>query len=102
MKHTYLFTFALIATGCSQQPQQQPIIIQQPPIVIKQEAPPVAPPVAAPPVILRSSSYVTGYNDGYYRVWLSPLRWTFGEDYRNGWSAGDFDRFYGRPNKYPR
>lgn len=60
--------------------------------------PPVAP---LPPVPSVSPAYKNGYNDGYFGTWLSPIRWTFGLEYRSGWSAGNYDRCHGKPNKYP-
>jgi hypothetical protein len=40
------------------------------------------------------------YDDGYYGTWLAPIRWTFGEDYRNGWSAGNWDRHHCKPHQH--
>lgn len=101
MKH--LYPFALAIAGCAPQPAPQPIVIQQQPPQVAPKTPEVQP-QAAPPVapIAPSASYQTGYNDGYYGTWLSPIRWTLGEEYRNGWSAGNWDKRYGKPNKYPK
>lgn len=110
-KYFYLLAFAvcftgvmmgvLVISGCNQKQQQQPPIIIQP----QPQQPQVAPvaPQVAPPVTPQfvSPSYKAGYNDGYFGTWLSPIRWTFGEEYRNGWSAGNYDRHHGIPNKHP-
>jgi len=107
MKYFYLLVFAigftgccmlalLTISGCNRQPQ--PIVIQPTPPQVAPVAP-VVPPVT-PPVFV-SPSYKAGYNDGYFGTWLSPIRWTFGEEYRNGWSAGSYDRHHGIPNKHP-
>jgi hypothetical protein len=82
--------------------KSQPIIIQSSPQQSLPEKPPVivTPPVVTPPVTPMTQAYIAGYNDGYYGTWLSPLRWTFGEEYRNGWSAGHWDRCHGNPNQH--
>lgn len=111
-KYFYLLAFAvcftgvmigiLVISGCNQKQPQQPIIVQPQQPQVAPVTPPVAP-QAAPPVTppFVSPSYKAGYNDGYFGTWLSPIRWTFGEEYRNGWSAGHYDRSHGNPNKHP-
>mgnify|MGYP001005789299 CR=1 FL=1 len=51
--------------------------------------------VATPPVVppnKPSTTFMKGYWDGYNGTWLAPIRWTFVDDYRQGWSLGSHDR----------
>ena len=96
MKRLLFFAVILTAIGCAQKAPVQAV----PPVV---QSTPTPPPVAPAPVApLVSASFVAGYNDGYYGTWLSPVRWALGDDYRNGWSAGKWDRCHNLPNRHPR
>lgn len=76
------------------QPQVVPETIKPPETPQVPVAPQVVTPVT-PPSPAFSSAYKSGYNDGYFGTWLSPIRWTFGREYRSGWSAGNYDRQHG-------
>jgi hypothetical protein len=47
-----------------------------------------------------SSAFMKGYWDGYHGTWLAPIRWTFTDEYRQGWSQGSSDRKKGI-KRYP-
>lgn len=72
----------LFALGCAA-PNSPPNRESEPPREIMP-----GPPAPACP----SSQFMTGYWDGYSGKWLSPFRWTFSDDYRNGHEVGSYDR----------
>lgn len=90
----------VMLVGCK---KPEPTVVQvnnKPPEVkveIQKEAAPVKP--VAPP-LAPSANFLKGYNDGYYGTWLGPVRWLATADYRNGWSAGEYDRTNQLPHKY--
>jgi hypothetical protein len=105
------FTFCVLVlglalmAGCHQPtPQPAPTDSQKLEIEVKPAAPAAPPVVVVPPAppVRPSDNYLAGYNDAYYKQWLSPIRWSFSTDYRAGWGAGKFDRDHGIPHKYPK
>lgn len=105
MKITLVMMFLLcgiLLVGCK---KPEPTVVQvnnkspEVKVEIQKEAP-VAPTKPAPPPLAPSANFLKGYNDGYYGTWLGPVRWISTADYRNGWSAGEYDRVNQLPHKY--
>lgn len=84
-----------------QQPAPQQIIVT--PATPQPAAPQPAAPTGQPvPPAAPSSSFMTGYWDGWHGVWLGPVRWVVSDDYRQGHMLGVYDRRHGISNRYPR
>jgi len=101
MKHIFLVLFAcmlLVGVGCQKEPNVVPPPQVAPP---KAESPPPIPQDMPKPPASPSNAYLRGYRDGYAGNWLAPIRWTFADEYRNGWQAGAYDRQHRLPNRYP-
>ena len=92
----YLLLLALLGlSGCHKiEPTVAPPVQSvpaKPEIPKEQPAPPVTP----------SVRYLKGYEDGFYGTWLAPGRWLT-DEYRNGWSAGSWDRTHNQPHRYKK
>jgi hypothetical protein len=100
MKTLMLSALALAFIGCKAEPQPA----QPAPSVAKVEIEVKPQPLVIPPVypVYPGKPYLVGYNDGFHGNWIAPIRWTFANDYRNGWSAGEYDRLHGRPYRFSK
>lgn len=104
MKKAILFLFMLSTIGCQQQPL--PVIKKAEPKV-EPKVEPKAEPKVEPKLIEKKSpvnppntTYLNGYNDGFYGTWLGPIRWVLADDYRTGWNAGHADKVAKLPHRY--
>lgn len=39
-----------------------------------------------------STTFLSGYRDGWNGKWLGPIRWTLSDDYRQGHMLGSYDK----------
>jgi len=104
MRYLIVALMLMILVGCA---KEQPKLETPPPPSSSplDTAPPGPPDVPKTmPVIPQapSATYLKGYRDGYYGTWLAPVRWLVTDDYRNGWSAGSYDRTHHLPNKFDK
>lgn len=105
MKYLIAVLMIVALVGCAEQPKTA--APGTPPMATPEAAPPSVSPPDVPktmPVIppTPSATYLKGYRDGYYGTWLAPVRWLVTDDYRNGWSAGSYDRTHHLPNKFDK